>query len=67
MNLLTGATIVIRKTDDGQYEARVIVGYSGRTAIASDPATAIGMAVILQAGLSMNQLVFQLQEEKAAK
>lgn len=55
MILLTGANISIRQ-ENGKYIAVVYVGNTSKTVTADDPARALGLAVILQAGYTENRL-----------
>jgi hypothetical protein len=61
INLLIGADISIKREGD-RYIAVVQVGATSKTAIATDPATALGLAVILQAGFTENGLKRRLAE-----
>ena len=55
MDLLSGADIAIVKEGE-KYIAFVYVGVAHKEAIAADPVRALGLAVMLQAGLTENEL-----------
>jgi hypothetical protein len=63
MRLLSGADITIRYDEkSGKYTATVLVGFTSKTATADTPALAVGLAAILQAGMTENQLKKKLGE-----
>lgn len=64
MRLLTGADISIGRETNGKYTAVVSVGYASKEATADDPARALGMAVLLQAGFTENGIKKELGEKK---
>jgi hypothetical protein len=61
MLLLDGATISIRYDSEAKkYTATAAIGSYSKTAIASDPVEAIGLACMLQAGYTESKLKKEL-------
>lgn len=59
MILLKGAEVSIRK-EDNKYIAFVYIGFTHTEAVSTDPAKAIGLAVMKQAGFTQSSLLAAL-------
>src|SRR3990172_1164702 len=65
MILINSATITIRQENGELWTATCSVGYQSKSATARDVSEAVGLAVILQSGLTENALREQLRLGRA--
>lgn len=64
MILLSGADISISRDEDWIWTARVSVGYGHATATHQDPIQAIGLACLMQAGVTTMDLDREVEADK---